>query len=295
MKKNKKNIGFTLVEMLVVIAIIGILMGMVIPSLSKAQKHARKVECLSNLRQLYMGAVSHANDVGDRGRFPAACSAEYYDVVTKYWYHGWTGHTGWVNWAEENYQNHKDAYDQNPPGDFKTYWWGAKGETSIRRGTIYPYIRDMRVYICPAFKRYVKTEGDKSFRDPKRSYVMNAHVGGYRFFDMQKLGMSRRLLFADGAYAAKSYKDPRGGTVKATWGLKDDGDHVIQSPRRYCYFRGCDGMLEFEYDSKDKQIELIGDWHNGKGNVVFLDGHTETLEPYLTQDICTGDYEPGKK
>ena len=50
MKKSKK--GFTLVEMLIVIAIIGILAGMLTPALSRARERARRAKCMNNLKQI---------------------------------------------------------------------------------------------------------------------------------------------------------------------------------------------------------------------------------------------------
>jgi prepilin-type N-terminal cleavage/methylation domain-containing protein/prepilin-type processing-associated H-X9-DG protein len=63
MKRGKK--GFTLVELLVVIGIIALLISILLPSLNKARRSAKGVQCLSNLRQLEAGYVMYAD--GNRG------------------------------------------------------------------------------------------------------------------------------------------------------------------------------------------------------------------------------------
>ena len=62
--------GFTLVELLVVIGIIALLIGIVLPSLNVARLEARRVQCLSNLRQLGTLATLYVND--NRGLYPVA-------------------------------------------------------------------------------------------------------------------------------------------------------------------------------------------------------------------------------
>ena len=55
-------LGFTLLELLLVIAIIGILAGLLLPVLNNAREHGRLIACMSNLHQIGVAIQAYAGD-----------------------------------------------------------------------------------------------------------------------------------------------------------------------------------------------------------------------------------------
>jgi prepilin-type N-terminal cleavage/methylation domain-containing protein/prepilin-type processing-associated H-X9-DG protein len=58
--------GFTLIEILVVVAIIALLISILLPSLQKARESARAVACGTHLNQIFKGILFYAQNNGDR-------------------------------------------------------------------------------------------------------------------------------------------------------------------------------------------------------------------------------------
>jgi prepilin-type N-terminal cleavage/methylation domain-containing protein len=67
MRSNRRKSGFTLVEMLVVIAIIAVLVGLLLPAVQTARESGRRLQCGNNMRQMAMALQQH---VTQHQRFP---------------------------------------------------------------------------------------------------------------------------------------------------------------------------------------------------------------------------------
>lgn len=76
---NTRKRGFTLIELLVVIAIIAILASLLLPALSAAKARAKRIQCVSNLRQTALATQLYTQDANDA--LPSVNSASFtYDL-----------------------------------------------------------------------------------------------------------------------------------------------------------------------------------------------------------------------
>jgi prepilin-type N-terminal cleavage/methylation domain-containing protein/prepilin-type processing-associated H-X9-DG protein len=145
--KPRLQPAFTLIELLIVIAIIAILAAMLLPVLHKAEMAAGRTRCENNLKQVQLGWIMYNQD--NNGNFP-------YNVAN-----GTSENLGWL----ANHENYS----------------GEVGDTNIQglldphHTLIAPYVTSAAVYKCPddLSKQYGLTGLPRI-----RSYSMSQAIGG---------------------------------------------------------------------------------------------------------------------
>lgn len=110
--------GFTLVELLVVIAVIALLAGMLMPALARASHRARQTQCLGNLRQVGVAFTVYLSDHNEQ--FP-----DRRDLKTSLGYKPWNN---WPpsdprgGWAGVVLQSHLPAKSWQCAGRIQAFW-----------------------------------------------------------------------------------------------------------------------------------------------------------------------------
>ena len=163
--------GFTLIELLVVIAIIAILAAMLLPALSAAKIRAQGISCVSNMKQLQLGAIIYATDFQEV--LPA-------NTTTR---NGGDNTTPGPNWVDGQFTTAANGPVTESPAGCETnaFFLGVQGLTGTFGGTTYTllgsigvYAKAAGVYHCPADKHL----GEASHQVRVRSCSANAWVDG---------------------------------------------------------------------------------------------------------------------
>ncbi len=142
--------AFTLIELLAVIAIIGILAALLMPALGKTKGKAQSTACLSNLKQLQTGWLMYAHANNDA--LPPNNSEKrgfIHTAVSNAWGNSWV----WGN----------ARYDTNT--------------VNIEQGVLFAELRLTGIYRCPADK---STVTDNPGLSRFRSYSANAWLNAFR-------------------------------------------------------------------------------------------------------------------
>jgi len=104
--KGTSRPGFTLVELLVVVTIIGILIALLMPAVQGARESARRAKCANNLKQLGLGCLAHHEKYGF---YPSGG-----------WGHKWVGDPDSIRFADVDHPLRQDR-----PGTADTWAFGG--------------------------------------------------------------------------------------------------------------------------------------------------------------------------
>ncbi|MCA9249761.1 MAG: type II secretion system protein [Phycisphaerales bacterium] len=169
-QNGKRPLAFTLVELLVVISIIGLLVAVLVPALSRARKQAAGVVCQSNVRSLMTGMNVY---VADQGAFPGTHSLFYFQLLFG---ESWP-RIGGVTWDGARDKLNDDLSFTVPYA--KPFHTDPQFVEDVpRRGTLFPYVKDERVYLCPSDKPGPSTDTpDGGGGNGRLSYGFNAYIG----------------------------------------------------------------------------------------------------------------------
>ena len=131
--------AFTLTELMIVIAVIGLVAGLLLPVLARSKSSARQVKCMSNLRQLAIAADMYWED-NDNATF------RYKGANTN------NGDVFWFGWLERSTGGNEGnrAYDYT-------------------QGPLFPYLENWDVTLCPSF----------SYHSPKLKLKAKSSTCGY--------------------------------------------------------------------------------------------------------------------
>lgn len=152
--------AFTLVELLVVIAVIGILAALLLPALGKAKQRAYTLACLGNLKQLELCVHLYGTDYND-------CLVPNNSVASLSSFGLTTANTSkGLSWCLDGIDG-TSAVTQTSP-------------SNIVNGLLFPYNSSVAIYHCPADRSTLEAMDGTPLPDLRwRSYNLSQSVNGY--------------------------------------------------------------------------------------------------------------------
>lgn len=142
--------AFSLIELLIVIAIITILAAMLLPTLTRSKEKSKMIGCLSNLRQLEVSWHLYAVDNSDLLPPNNSIMSIANSAISS-----------GISWCPDHARTDTNTVD-------------------LEKGVLFPYNRSPAIYHCPAdISKVESPTGEQLPQLRNRSYNMSQSVNGY--------------------------------------------------------------------------------------------------------------------
>jgi len=254
--------GFTLIELLVVIAIIAILAAILFPVFAQAREKARSISCLSNLKQIGLGAMMYVQDYDEM--YPMA---DYFGDAPTY--------NDQHEWPDVVYPYIKNG-DRSKNVAGNTVSWGSGG-----------------IFHCPSFPDNESGQyGINSSISNDCSAPWNTNSANWHVASMASLtapadtvfivekghnNVGWGYIYIDSAeWAWTDYVAPVNGEPTHD-GARYDLDQTTTNP--YGHPHDCDYPFAGESGGAWDGCSLYPRYrHQNTANVVFGDGHAKAMQ-----------------
>jgi prepilin-type N-terminal cleavage/methylation domain-containing protein/prepilin-type processing-associated H-X9-DG protein len=314
-----RRCGFTLLELLVVLAIIGVLVALLLPAVQQVRSAAARIQCANNLRQIGLG-LHHYHD--NYGSFPPArdncwgSNAPPAGPVQKYWRISWMGRIlPYIEQGNLWASTEAAANDSTVPAPWPRYEPYDGWPSNYRYNAIDTVVP---LYACPADGRTSQVQlVTGGFNVPPFPMALTSYLGvsgtNHRlkdglFYPVQNLtgqcppgvpiaditdGTSQTLMVGE--------RPPPQNMNSGWWfcgdGVTGDGEtdvvlgvrEMLDDPAAVSPAQCPSGPYHFTPGRIDNICDMLHFWslHSGGANFLFADGSVHFVS-YSTDGILPG-------
>lgn len=267
--RHRAGTGFTLIEVLVVVAIIALLLAVLLPSLTSAKEQAQRVACSANLRSQGQAMMFYADDHRQN----------YYMFNRSYNFTNgtWDGPEGTVG-DDSMVAMSLDMTSVGKPGDP-----GYNASTLVGAPSK-KYIRDWKVLICPATSNKIRNATDlNNNADNRISGPSDGKYGhSYEFWN----GFQKFVFAGPGSVKAGTARKLYSNSSEDT---DNDGFPDCLKRPKIVARRATNVILVVDGDDSTSDGDHNNfpddpyDNHGSKGwNMLFADAHARWITPVQT-------------